>query len=115
MACHATNLGRNQPLFPGKYIHTSRFGKNMGTKSILIGPTREKNGNQVIAYGFTYSELRDLDEALDELISYYEDMLSDNDVESSNFKEEVLGRIGSLQMKVDMYRGRALRNLEDRS
>lgn len=84
----------------------------MATKSCLIGPTREKNGVQVVTFGFTYCELRDIDEALDELISYYEDMLSDSTIEESNFKEEVLGRIGSLQMKVDMYRGHALRNLE---
>lgn len=82
---------------------------------MLIGPTREKNGNQVVTFGFTYSELRDIDEALDELIAYYEDMLSDDTPEVAEHKEEVLGRIGSLQMKVDMYRGHALRNLEDES
>lgn len=85
---------------------------------MLIGPTREKNGNQVVTFGFTYSELRDIDEALDELIAYYDDMLSidgDSTLDDKQFREEVLGRIGSLQMKVDMYRGHALRNLEDES
>jgi hypothetical protein len=40
-------------------------------------------------------------------------MLSDDTPEVAQHKEEVLGRIGSLQMKVDMYRGHALRNLEE--
>ena len=83
----------------------------MGTKSFYIGPNKERNGKSVVSYGFTYSELRDLDEALDELLDYYTDMLSNhNDVKH---RDEVLGRIGSLQMKVDMYRGYALRNLEE--
>ena len=82
---------------------------------MLIGPTREKNGNQVVTFGFTYSELRDLDEGLDELYAYYHDMLSDSTPDDKQHREEVLGRIGSLQMKVDMYRGHALRNLEDES
>ena len=82
----------------------------MGTKSAYLGPMREENGNQVVTFGFTYRELSDIDEALYELLSYYEDMLDIND---QQYREEVLGRISSLQMKVEMYRNHALRNKEE--
>lgn len=82
----------------------------MATKSFYIGPNREENGNQVVSFGFTYSELRDLDEAIYELIAYQEDMLSDSD---PIFKDEVLGRLNQLALKIDMYRGKALLNLEE--
>ena len=78
--------------------------------TFMIGPNKEVNGKSVIAYGFTYSEFRDLDEAMSGLQAYYDDMLSDNDPE---FKAEQMGRLGSLAMKIDMYRGRALRHLEE--
>ena len=85
----------------------------MATKSFYIGPNREKNGNQVVTFGFTYSELRDLDEALYELLAYNEDMLCDDTPDNIKWKAQVLGRISQLQMKVDMYRGYALENLEE--
>lgn len=78
-------------------------------KSVVIEPYRELNGKAVVNYGFTYSELRDLDEAIYELIAYQEDMLSHND----SFREEVLSRLNQLAMKIDMYRGTALLNLEE--
>jgi hypothetical protein len=78
-------------------------------KSVVIEPYREPNGKAVVNYGFTYSELRDLDEAIYELISYQEDMLSRDD----SFREKVLGRLNQLAMKIDMYRGTALLNLEE--
>ena len=78
-------------------------------RSIVIEPYREPNGKAVVNYGFTYSELRDLDEAIYELIAYQEDMLSFDD----SFREKVLGRLNQLAMKIDMYRGRALLNLEE--
>lgn len=78
-------------------------------KSVVIEPYREPNGKAVVNYGFTYSELRDLDEAIYELIAYQEDMLSHDD----SFREKVLGRLNQLAMKIDMYRGTALLNLEE--
>tara|TARA_Y100001963_G_scaffold156134_1_gene248944 strand:- start:252 stop:509 length:258 start_codon:yes stop_codon:yes gene_type:complete len=83
----------------------------MGTKSFYIGPNKEQNGKSVVSFGFTYSELRDLDEALDEFYDYWRDMLSNHS--DREHRADVLGRIGSLQMKVDMYRSYALRNLEE--
>jgi len=82
----------------------------MATKSFYIGPNREKNGNQVVSFGFTYSELRDLDDGIYELIAYQEDMLPDSD---PIFRDEVLGRLNQLALKIDMYRGEALLNLEE--
>jgi len=79
-------------------------------KSIVIEPYREPNGKAVVNYGFTYSELRDLDEAIYELIAYQEDMLPRDDPE---WREKVLGRLNQLAMKIDMYRGKALLNLEE--
>jgi len=79
-------------------------------KSFFIGPNKEKNGKSVLTYGFTYSELRDLDEAMSELQCYYDDVLSNDDPQ---FRDEQMGRLGSLAMKIDMYRGRALRNMEE--
>lgn len=78
-------------------------------KSIVIEPFTEPNGKAVVNYGFTYSELRDLDEAIYELITYQEDMLSRDD----SFREKVLGRLNQLALKIDMYRGKALMNLEE--
>ena len=82
-------------------------------KSVVIEPYREPNGKAVVNYGFTYSELRDIDEALYELLSYNEDMLCNDTLDNIKFKAEVLGRINQLLMKVDMYRGTALINLEE--
>lgn len=78
-------------------------------KSVVIEPYKEPNGKAVVNYGFTYSELRDLDEAIYELIAYQEDMLSRDD----SFREKVLGRLNQLALKIDMYRGTALLNLEE--
>ena len=64
--------------------------------SFCIGPNKEENGKSVIMDLLTVN----LDEAMSELQSY--DMLSNDDPE---FRDEQMGRLGSLAMKIDMYRG----------
>ena len=85
----------------------------MATKSCLIGPTREENGNQVVTFGFTYSELTQLSYSIDEHIGYWNMYTDNKDMHIVKEAFDAIDALTQLQHKVDAYRDHALRNRED--
>jgi len=82
----------------------------MATKSCLIGPTREENGNQVVTFGFTYAELTQLSYSIDEHIAYWLDWTHDDRGDVVKDALENIDTLNQLQHKIDAYRYHALRN-----
>jgi murein L,D-transpeptidase YafK len=85
----------------------------MATKSCLIGPTREENGNQVVTFGFTYAELTMLSHSIDEHIDYWQMWATDEREDVVNDALNEIDKLNQLQHKIDAYRAHALRNRED--
>ena len=77
-------------------------------RAIYQSPFKEENGRQCNTYGFTYEELRQIDYALDELVSYW-NMWSEDD--RKDVREDALKQIdmiAELGHKIDFYKNRAL-------
>jgi hypothetical protein len=82
----------------------------MGTKTFNIGPLREQNGNQVVSFGFTYSELGRISEAISELISDYTFWLDDDRPDVVKDTQEIIDSLTQLEHKVELYRSKAYEN-----
>lgn len=77
-------------------------------RAIYLEPFKENNGKQCATYAFTYEELRQLDYALDELVSYW-GMWKDDD--RRDVREDALKQIdiiAELGHKIDYYKFQAM-------
>ena len=82
-------------------------------RAIYFGIDREKNGKQVASYGFTYTELRDLEYGLDELVNYWRMWADDDrkDVRTDALNE--IDKISELINKIEYYSNQALKIKEE--
>ena len=85
----------------------------MVTKSQYIGPIREENGKQVVSYGFTFRELAEICEAIDELIAAHQMWLTDDREDVVRETQEIIDYLTQLENKVAGYKFTALQNKED--
>ena len=86
----------------------------MGTKSVYVGPTREENGNQVVTFGFTFRELAELCEAIDELIAAHQMWLNDDREDVVRETQEIIDYLTQLEHKVRLYKFKALENKQEK-
>jgi len=84
----------------------------MAIQSYYIGPTREENGNQVVTYGFTFRELGEICEAIDELIAAHQMWLTDDREDVVRETQEIINYLTQLENKVSLYKFAALENKE---
>jgi len=86
----------------------------MGTKTYNISPFREENGNQVVSYGFTFRELGEICEAIDELIAAHQMWLDDADPNVVKETYEIIDYLTQLEHKVRLYKFEALENKKEK-
>ena len=77
-------------------------------RAIYLAPFKEENGEQCNTYGFTYNELRQLDYAIDELVSYWNMWKEDDREEVRKDALNQIDMLAELGQKIDFYRSRAL-------
>jgi Na+/phosphate symporter len=86
----------------------------MGTKTYNISPFREENRNQVVSYGFTFRELGEICEAIDELIAAHQMWLDDADPNIVKETYEIIDYLTQLEHKVRLYKFEALENKKEK-
>jgi len=86
----------------------------MGTKTYNISPFREENSNQVVSYGFTFRELGEICEAIDELIAAHQMWLDDADPNIVKETYEIIDYLTQLEHKVRLYKFEALENKKEK-
>lgn len=80
---------------------------------MTIGPFREENGNQVLTFGFTFRELGEICEAIDELIAAHQMWLDDNREDVVKDTVEIIDYLTQLENKVRLYKFKALENKKE--
>ena len=75
---------------------------------------REKNGNQVVAFGFNFRELGEICEAIDELIAAHSMWLRDEREDVVRDTVEIIDYLTQLEHKVRLYKYKALENKQEK-